>query len=32
MFGLPVDDAPVPQRGQEYVEHLKKTMQNDKTV
>ena len=26
--GLPVGDAPVPQGGREYVEHLKKAMQN----
>lgn len=28
IYGLPVGDATVPQGGREYVEHLKKTMQN----
>ena len=27
IFDLPVGDTPVPQRGWEYVKHLKKTMQ-----
>eukprot|EP00731_Ephydatia_muelleri_P011498 Em0006g392a len=28
IYGLPVGGAPVPQGGREYVEHLKKAMQN----